>query len=81
MADGEITDQAAEEWHETRRVTPLPGRTYLVATRGVGVVMDVAFFSGPRPDGGLWWVMTNADFPSSAVTHWAVLVEPKSLPA
>lgn len=67
---------ATEEWLDMRRVSPIPGRSYLVASRAVGTVMDVAFFTGARPDGGLWWTMTNAEFPSTAITHWAVLLEP-----
>jgi hypothetical protein len=67
---------AADDWIETKKASPIPGRPYLVASRQVGTVMDVAFFEGPRPSGGLWWIMSNAEFPSSAVTHWAPLNEP-----
>lgn len=67
---------AADDWLELRKCSPIPGRSYLVATKAVGIVIDVAFFYGVRPEGGLWWTMTNAEFPSSAVTHWAALNEP-----
>ena len=68
---------AAEDWIEIKRASPIPGRSYLVASWAVGATMDVAFFTGPRPGGGLWWTMTNAEFPSSAVTHFAALHEPQ----
>lgn len=38
--------------------------------------MDVAFFAGLRPSGGLWWTMTNVEFPSDAITHWTWMNEP-----
>ena len=67
---------AAEDWIATKVASPVPGKPYLVASKAVGVVMDVAFFEGPRPSGDLWWIMTNAEFPSTAVTHFAALIEP-----
>ena len=67
---------AADEWMDLRQCSPIPGCSYLVATKAAGVALDVAFFYGARPDGGLWWTMTNAEFPSNAVTHWASLNEP-----
>lgn len=77
-AEGWVVMQATENWIEMKRASPLPGRSYLVASEVVGIVMDVAFFTGARPGGGLWWTMTNAEFPSAAITHWATLVEPVS---
>ena len=68
--------QAAEDWIEMKLASPLPGHSYLVASEVVGPVMDVAFFTGARPGGGLWWTMTNAEFPSTAITHFAALVGP-----
>ncbi len=68
--------KAAENWIKIKEATPIPWRSYLVASETVGTVMDVAFFTGPRPSGGLWWTMTNAEFPSTAISHWAALVEP-----
>lgn len=64
---------AAEDWISTKVASPIPRKPYLVATQSVGVIADVAWFEGPRAGGGLWWVMTNADFPASAVTHFAAL--------
>ena len=64
---------ATDEWLSTRIASPMPRRPYLVASQVIGEVMDVAFFEGPRPSGGLWWVMTNTEFPSTAITHFAAL--------
>lgn len=69
---------AAEEWYDINVCCPIPGRSYLVASRGVGIVMDVAFFTGPKPGGGLWWTMANIEFQSSAITHWAALIGPET---
>lgn len=69
---------AADDWISIKVASPIPGQSYLVASEVVGIVMDVAFFTGPRPGGGLWWTMTNAEFPSTAITHWAALREPVS---
>ncbi len=64
---------AAENWISTKVASPMPKRTYLVASQQVGEVQDVAFFEGPRPAGGLWWIMTNTEFPSVSITHFAAL--------
>ena len=64
---------AAEEWLSLKIASPVPRRAYLVASESIGSVLDVAFFEGPRPSGGLWWIMTNVEFSSSAVTHFAPL--------
>ena len=68
---------AAEDWISIKVASPVPRKPYLVAAQSVGVIADVAWFEGLRAAGGLWWVMTNADFPASAVTHLAALNMPE----
>ena len=67
---------AADDWLSTKTASPAPRKSYLVASDVVGVIMDVAWFEGPRIGGGLWWIMANAEFPSGAITHFAPLNGP-----
>ncbi len=64
------------EWFDLKKVSPIPRRSYLIASKTVGTVMDVAFFEGPKPSGGLWWILGDIELSSSSITHFAALNEP-----
>lgn len=61
---------------------PEVGASYLIeAEYGAGVVHDVAFYQGKRPDGSLWWVMGNVEIDSRCITHFAEIEPAKATSA
>jgi hypothetical protein len=78
QARGGVLVTAADDWLSLKVASPMPGRCYLVAAEIVGTVMDVAWFEGPRPQGGLWWVMGGIEFPHAAIRYFAPLNPPKA---
>ena len=63
-------------WYGLKKASPLPGRSYLVASESIGTVYDVAFFNGKSASGGLWWTLTDIDFPANLITHWCYIENP-----
>ena len=71
-----LSQPATTEFYSLTKLSPIPRRSYLVKTKSVGYVYDVAFFEGIRPDGQQWWLgFTGCQLSPDSIMGWAAILE------